>query len=331
MIDKDQNEVVQKRFVRLALGGVIVTFLMIIIGAITRTTGSGMGCSTDWLTCNGQLVPELKSYKTAIEFGHRLFALLVGAFAVLVLFQARRHFRNQPRIIMPANFTVAFFLLQSAVGGLTVVLNNHWITVLFHLANGMFLLAAFVLTWVNARYADLAVSVPTQKGQSAIGKPLAIFAIVLIFAVAMIGAAVQGNGATKACVGWPLCLGDIWPAAQGPYQVLNMSHRLIAGSLGLLLIAMLWIARQDKNPVIRQSLWIALGFYLVQAAIGAAVVLLQGVQIDVITQALHVTFAAATWAVLIATGGLVWLQRQSSSAAKSKQEQVGASSAITSS
>lgn len=329
MIEKAKNEAVHQRFVRLALGGVIVTFLMIIIGAITRTTGSGMGCSTDWLVCNGHIVPEFKSYKTVIEYGHRLFALLVGAFAVIVFLQARKHYRNQPSIIQPANYALAFFLLQSAVGGLTVVLKNHWITVLFHLANGMFLLAAFVITWVNARYADAMKVKPETR--SGINIFVAIFAILLIFAVAMVGAAVQGNGATKACVGWPLCLGEVWPAAQGDYQMLNMSHRLIAGSLGVVILAMLWQARQDKHTVVRKTLWAALALYLVQAAIGATVVLLHGTTIDMITQALHVTFAAATWGVLVATGALVWLQQWSRKTDESKREQAVVSSAITSS
>ncbi len=70
------------RLDQLALGAAIVTLLMIVIGAITRVSESGMGCGTYWLSCNGHIVPEFKDAATVIEFGHRVFALLVGIFAL---------------------------------------------------------------------------------------------------------------------------------------------------------------------------------------------------------------------------------------------------------
>src|SRR3954451_23805720 len=90
------------RFDQLALGAAVVTFLMIVIGAITRVSESGMGCGTYWPSCNGHLVPEFKDTATIIEFGHRLFALLVGLFALAVVIQGWRKHRDNPRIFVPA-------------------------------------------------------------------------------------------------------------------------------------------------------------------------------------------------------------------------------------
>src|SRR5258706_16027439 len=89
-----QRPLVNKRFVRLAFSAVVVTFLMIVIGAIVRVSKSGMGCGTDWFTCNGQVIPEFTHYTVAIEYGHRLFALLVGAVGLILLYQAWRHYRH---------------------------------------------------------------------------------------------------------------------------------------------------------------------------------------------------------------------------------------------
>src|SRR5262245_55927570 len=90
-----------QHFERLVLAAAIVTFLMIIIGAITRVTESGMGCGTDWPHCNGKIIPEFQNIETVIEFGHRVFALLVGAFALLAFVTARRYHRQQTRVVLP--------------------------------------------------------------------------------------------------------------------------------------------------------------------------------------------------------------------------------------
>ncbi|MEP7285848.1 MAG: COX15/CtaA family protein, partial [Chloroflexota bacterium] len=93
---------VDRGFVRLALGAAIAIFVLIIIGAITRVSGSGMGCGTDWPDCNGAIVPEFKNIAVVIEFGHRVFALLIGLFALAVLVQAIRLHRHEPRLLIPA-------------------------------------------------------------------------------------------------------------------------------------------------------------------------------------------------------------------------------------
>src|SRR5260221_13957948 len=103
MIDRNSSESAKNRtYTRLALAAAIVTFLMIVIGAITRVSESGMGCGTYWPSCNGHIVPEFKDTATVIEFGHRLFALLVGLFALAVVVRAWRQHRHEPRLFVPA-------------------------------------------------------------------------------------------------------------------------------------------------------------------------------------------------------------------------------------
>src|SRR2546430_1921354 len=66
-----------RRFARLAWLAATCTYLLIILGAIVRITGSGLGCGEHWPLCNGRLLPPL-DLPTLIEYGHRLVAAAGG-------------------------------------------------------------------------------------------------------------------------------------------------------------------------------------------------------------------------------------------------------------
>src|SRR5690349_3335574 len=87
------------RFTRLAWTAATFTYLLIILGAIVRITGSGLGCGEHWPLCNGKLLPPL-DVPTMIEYGHRLVAgavsLLVAALAVYAWW-LRRETGNEKR------------------------------------------------------------------------------------------------------------------------------------------------------------------------------------------------------------------------------------------
>jgi heme A synthase len=298
-------------FLRMTLGAVATTFLMIVIGAVTRVTESGYGCGPYWPSCNGLLIPEFENIAVVIEYGHRVFALIVGVFAVSVGVMAWRNYRAQPLIFAPAMLGFVLFFVQSAIGALTVVIYTqaaHWISVMIHLGNSMFLLAAFIATYINAR--RLLLPQPDERTPRFYIPPLQLaLATVLSFMVAMVGAAVAGQNATKACIGYPLCGGELFPFSQGAPQMVHMLHRLIAGALGVLLLLLLWQARVDINLALRRALQSAFAIYLAQAALGATIVLIDDRDWLVTARSLHVFFAAATWAAMIAAGTHAWLQR----------------------
>lgn len=303
--------VTARLFLRMTLGAVATTFLMIVIGAVTRVTESGYGCGPYWPSCNGHIIPEFEDVTVVIEYGHRLFALIVGFFAIGVSLMAWRNYRAQPLLFTPAMLGVGLFFLQSAIGALTVVIYTqaaHWISVMIHLGNSMFLLAAFIVLYVNGRRVLLPQAAP-RTPRFYIPPLQLVLATTLSFMVAMVGAAVAGQSATKACVGYPLCSGEIFPFSQGAPQMVHMLHRLIAGALGILLVMMLWQARTDVSLSLRRALQSAFAIYLAQAVLGASIVLIDDRDWLVIARSLHVFFAAATWAAMIAASTYAWLQR----------------------
>src|SRR5213596_1025965 len=66
-----------RRFTRLAWTAATFTYLLVILGAIVRITGSGLSCGEHWPLCNGTLLPPL-DLPTMIEYGHRLAAAAVS-------------------------------------------------------------------------------------------------------------------------------------------------------------------------------------------------------------------------------------------------------------
>lgn len=298
---------IDRGFVRLALGAAVVTFLLIVIGAVTRVSESGMGCGTYWPSCDGRLIPEFTNAHTVIEFGHRLFAPVVGLFTLAVVIQAWRRHRHEAAIFVPAVLGFLLYFVQAGLGALTVALSNQWVSVLLHLANSLLLLACYLAAWLGARRSALI----TDMKQGAARFPLVelLPATALAFVVVLVGAAVAGNDAAKACVGYPLCAGQIWPADQGPLQMLNMLHRLAAGALGVMVLLLVIQARQGGvNPLARRVVMAALGLFILQAALGALVVLIPSREWLTVIKCLHVAFAAALWSIMVIASVISWLQ-----------------------
>lgn len=297
-----------QRFTRLVAIAAVMTFLMITIGAITRVTESGMGCGTYWPLCNGRVIPEFRTPEEIIEKGHRLFALLVGVYTLLVGWRAHKHYRDQPSIYLPAMGAIVLFFVQSGLGAITVWLSNQWVSVLLHLGNAMLLFSCFLITWAAAKHGE---TIRREWARLSLRLPSVelFLTLILTFLVAMVGAAVAGNTALKACVGWPLCGSELWPVQQGPLQVLNMTHRLVVGGLGILLVLLLWQLRGSNNHLLRRPLLFAFGMYIMQSALGALIVLVNQREFLTSVRALHVTFAAATWAALVVASTISWLQQ----------------------
>jgi len=65
------------RFQKIALIAVVSTFIMVVIGVIVRSTGSGMGCP-DWPLCHGQIIPPTGDSAAWLEWIHRFWGVVIG-------------------------------------------------------------------------------------------------------------------------------------------------------------------------------------------------------------------------------------------------------------
>jgi heme A synthase len=112
----------------------------------------------------------------------------------------------------------------------------------------------------------------------------------MAFVTVLFGALTANLGAATACIGFPLCNGQVVP--EGNYlQHIHWTHRLLA--YGLFLYLLVWAVRtRRRGPAI------ALGLALLQIGFAAAMVLLALPQS---LQAAHAAVGTALWAALAIT------------------------------
>src|SRR2546423_11279723 len=190
-----------RRFARLAWLAATCTYLLIILGAIVRITGSGSGCGGHGRLCNGRLLPPL-DLPTLIEYGHRLAAaavsVLVGALAAYAWWLRHRPPPPSTALRRPgagAYVALGLLIAQVLLGAVTVKLQLPPWTVLLHLGTAMLLLATLIVAARERRVAP-----PSRAGLWAAG---------LAFVTLLLGALTANLGAASACLGFPLCNGQI--------------------------------------------------------------------------------------------------------------------------
>jgi cytochrome c oxidase assembly protein subunit 15 len=206
----------------LTLATLFLTFDLVLFGAFTRLTDSGLGCP-DWPGCYGNASPlgahdEIHRAQAAlpsgpvthgkawIEMVHRYLAMAVGALitvlALTALVARSRGRRGEASLAWPLA-TFAWVCVQGAFGALTVTMKLYPAIVSAHLLGGMVLLALLAVQGEAYERRVLALS-PSLRGALWLVAALAALQIAL-------GAWVSTNYAVLACSDFPTCQGSWWP------------------------------------------------------------------------------------------------------------------------
>ena len=221
---RNRKAPVARRLQVLTLVTLFLTFDLVIFGAFTRLTDSGLGCP-DWPGCYGHASPvgaqlHIEAAQTAmpsgpvtfpkawIEMIHRYLATGVG---VMILTLAVTSWLERKRVhISPwwPTFTLVWVCLQGAFGALTVTMKLFPAIVTLHLLGGMVLLA--LLKGQAVRYNQ------AQGGQPYVTLPtgtrwLVLATFGLLWLQIALGGWVSTNYAVLACTQFPGCQGSMWP------------------------------------------------------------------------------------------------------------------------
>jgi cytochrome c oxidase assembly protein subunit 15 len=287
-----------------------LTFDLIMFGAFTRLTDSGLGCP-DWPGCYGQANPlqahaDIKAAEIAmptgpvtvvkawIEMIHRYLAMAVGVLIIALMVIAwrkwlqtnRREARFSPRL---PTLLFVFVCIQGAFGAWTVTMKLQPVIVTTHLLLGMTLLA--LLTWFGAHLSENQ-AVPRSAG--ALRVPAALALLLLVIQIAL-GGWVSTNYAALACSSFPLCSGDLIPqmdfangftlwrdlgrTAHGDYlpvsalTAIHWTHRIFA--LAVVVVAAWMALRAFKLDALRKTARWVLIMIAAQFALGVSTVFLK--------------------------------------------------------
>ena len=209
----------------LTLVTLFVTFDLVLFGAFTRLTDSGLGCP-DWPGCYGSASPlgaradisaaqeamptgPVTHSKAWIEMIHRYMATAVG---VLILVLASVSWLERKRLAVSPWWpllTLFWVCLQGAFGALTVTMKLFPAIVTLHLLGGLVLLAL-----LRAQSVAYALDAPGSRGPVQLPGP-ARAGLLLVFGLLWIQIALGGwvstNYAVLACSDFPACQGRWWP------------------------------------------------------------------------------------------------------------------------
>jgi heme o synthase len=289
------------RFTRLTLLAAMTTYVLVVIGAIVRGTGSGMGCP-DWPTCYGAWIPPLGDTAAWIEWIHRSVAAVVGLLVLAVAVVALRHKRHSKAIVVGSFAAVVLTGFQAILGAITVMTNNagEWVTA--HLAAAMILLALLAFIAVRSHYDRPR----PERGTSQRLTLLLAFTAASVYALLLFGAHVTAIGAGLIFRDWPLFNGQLIPGwSDNPtFASMEMSHflhRFVAAVVGVIVAVAAWAAWKaaKRDAPGGQSLLVLVGsaaaLYAIQVFVGAAQI---WTTLAPWAVALHLAIGAAIWALL---------------------------------
>jgi cytochrome c oxidase assembly protein subunit 15 len=288
-----------------------LTFDLVLFGAFTRLTDSGLGCP-DWPGCYGSATPfgagtEISAAQSAmptgpvthgkawVEMVHRYLAMGVGGLILVLAIAAWRQRRlTQAQTGMGPwlpGITLVWVCIQGAFGALTVTMKLFPAIVTLHLLGAYILLALLVVQALGlARHAG-----PQPRAIIGRGVRLALSgALALLVLQAASGAWVSTNYAVLACNEFPKCQGSWWPdmdfvgaieiwrplgiAHDGEHvsfqalTAIHFSHRLLAGITLLALASVAW--RLWLVPTLRKPTRLLGALLVLQLATGLSNVVL---------------------------------------------------------
>jgi cytochrome c oxidase assembly protein subunit 15 len=278
------------RMQALALITLFLTFDLVLFGAFTRLTDSGLGCP-DWPGCYGSATPwgavgEIAKAQAALPTGpvthgkawvemvHRYLATGVGGLIVMMVVYAWYCRRKQYGAMLNPwwpTATLIWVCLQGAFGALTVTMKLFPAIVTMHLLGGYVLLALLAIQAALLKPLAFKALIWTKPLSPSMRYAL-VGTLVVVFIQAASGGWVSTNYAVLACNEFPKCQGSWWPPMdfshafelwrplglrQGgeaiSFQALtaiHFVHRLLAVVTVLVVAALAWSLRSRALAVV---------------------------------------------------------------------------------
>ncbi len=302
-----------------------LTFDLIVFGAFTRLTDSGLGCP-DWPGCYGHASPlgahapisqaqaalpsgPVTLSKAWIEMIHRYLAMVVGALCLVIAVASWRQRRLLPHSPWWPTATLLWVIVQGLFGKFTVTLKLYPAVVTLHLLGGLVLLALLAIQRESFLARPLSMARSLRR--------VLLVALVLLVVQVALGGWVSTNYAVLACSDIPTCQGRWWPEADFgngftllrelghtaagdllPFEALvaiHLTHRVFALLAAPALLLAGWLLWRAGGPLRRPWAQVLMALVGLQVASGLSNIVLQW---PLVAALLHSAGAAALVLVL---------------------------------
>jgi heme a synthase len=270
-----------------------VLLLIVISGATVRLTASGLGCE-NWPRCGETFLPP-KDYHALIEFGNRGVGFVVGLVTLAAAIVGLRvpglpHWLRATLWALPVTV-----LLQGILGGITVLVELHPLTVMGHFLLSLLAVGIAVVAALGVH--DFATTTPHP--------PLAANWLALVLVPATLALGVTGTLVTAA---GPHSGGeDIRRIGVLPDALhLHIGATALLGIVYLGLVAALLRARPRAGVELQLAAAI-LGILLIQMVIGE---IQWRTELPWGLVLVHVALATTVWAGVVALAARLLLRSQ---------------------
>ncbi len=228
------------------------TLALLLLGSVVHATESSLACP-DWPTCFGTMMPEM----TGGVFWEHLHRLWAGALVLLFLFTVvvvRRELPERTGVFRMGIAGVVLLLVQSVLGGLTVIYRLPDAISTSHLALALVFLALVTIMLVRTGESANTIAAPAARASARATRRAGAWAAGLVFVQSVVGALVRHTDSGMACPDVPLCLGRLIPPLDHPMVQLHFLHRLLGVAVALVVLRLSWrvVSRTGPDRVSRR-------------------------------------------------------------------------------
>jgi heme a synthase len=271
-------------FRRLAYVTLALLFAIVVSGATVRLTASGLGCE-NWPRCGDTFLPE-KDFHALVEFGNRGVGFVVGLVSLAAAIAAWRVERLPRWVVWSAAALPVTVLLQGILGGITVLVELHPLTVMAHFLLSLVALAIAVVVVLGAQRMGSAAATRSATAPAWLAAALVPSALVLVVTGTLVTAAGPHSGGEDI-----RRIGNLDEALH-----VHIGATAVFGVTFLALAVVLFLARGGLRAELALAAAV-LGLLLVQMAIGE---IQWRRQLPWGLVLVHVALATAVWAGVVA-------------------------------
>jgi heme a synthase len=158
-----------QRVASLAMVTTAAIYLQLILGAVTRHTGSGLAIP-DFPLALGRIVPPLHDPRVALHFAHRLGALAVVLLVARTASRALAGRRPAPPMALPAGLLLVLTVIQVLLGATTVWTKLAVAPATAHVTTGAALLATSLVLTLRAGRLAGRLALPERASEATLDR-----------------------------------------------------------------------------------------------------------------------------------------------------------------